>query len=60
MLRCGERIADLEATTARRGHRKVSPIICGWFAQQVMRWDDGVESNMYVLGIGCTLQSLVQ
>src|SRR6476661_8655556 len=52
-----ERIAELEATTARKGNRKVSLTISGWVAEQVMWFDDGVESNTYVSGIGRTLQS---
>ncbi len=52
-----ERIAELEATTARKGNRKVSLTISGWVAEQVMFWDDGVESNAYVIGTGATLAS---
>jgi hypothetical protein len=52
-----ERIAELEATTARKGNRKVSLTVSGWVAEQVMWWDDGVESNVYVGGIGTTLAS---
>ena len=52
-----ERIAELEATTARKGNRKVSLTISGWVAEQVLFWDDGVESNVYVTGIGATLNS---
>ena len=52
-----ERIAELEATTARKGNRKVSLTISGWVAEQVTWWDDGVESNAYVAGIGVTLSS---
>ncbi|MCB1519895.1 MAG: porin [Hyphomicrobiaceae bacterium] len=52
-----ERIAELEATTARKGNRKVSLTISGWVAEQVTYWDDGVESNVYVSGIGVTLSS---
>jgi len=52
-----ERIAELEATTARKGNRKVSLTVSGWVAEQVMWWDDGVESNVYVSGIGTTLAS---
>ncbi len=52
-----ERIAELEATTARKGNRKVSLTISGWVAEQVMYWDDGVEQNVYVGGIGTTLAS---
>ena len=47
-----ERIAELEATTARKGNRKVSLTISGWVAQQVLAWDDGVESNVYVTDTG--------
>jgi hypothetical protein len=52
-----ERIAELEATTARKGNRKVSLTISGWVAEEVMWWDDGAEQNMYVGGIGTTLGS---
>ena len=52
-----ERIAELEATTARKGNRKVSLTISGWVAEQVMWWDDGFESNVYVVGLGTTLGS---
>ena len=43
-----ERIAELEATTARKGNRKVSLTISGWVSQAVFLWDDGQESNAYV------------
>lgn len=52
-----ERIAELEATTARKGNRKVSLTISGWVGQQVMFWDDGTESNVYVHDLGTTLGS---
>ena len=52
-----ERIAELEATTARKGNRKVSLTISGWVAEQVMWWDDDYEQNVYVGGIGTTLAS---
>jgi hypothetical protein len=54
-----ERIAELEATTARKGNRKVSLTISGWVAEQVIWWDDDFtgESNLYVGGIGTTLSS---
>ncbi|MDO9382919.1 MAG: porin [Hyphomicrobiaceae bacterium] len=55
-----ERIAELEATTARKGNRKVSLTVSGWVAEQVMYWDDGEESNVYVGGIGATLASHVK
>jgi hypothetical protein len=43
-----ERVAELEATTVRKGNRKVSLELSGWVSQQVMFWDDGKESNVYV------------
>jgi len=43
-----ERIAELEATTARKGNRKVSLTISGWVNEALFFWDDGVESNVYV------------
>src|SRR5688572_18961647 len=52
-----ERIAELEATTARKGNRKVSLTVSGWVGEQVMWWDDGSESNVYVTGLGSTLAS---
>ncbi len=55
-----ERIAELEATTARKGNRKVSLTISGWVAEQVMYWDDGFEKNLYVTGLGTTLATNVK
>ncbi len=49
-----ERVAELEATAVRKGNRKVSLSISGFVAEQIMFWDDGVESNTYVLGTGPT------
>lgn len=43
-----ERIAELEATTARKGNRKVSLEIYGQVNQGVLWWDDGGESNVSV------------
>lgn len=47
-----ERVAELEATTARKGNRKVSLTVSGFVAQQVMFWDDGFEDNVYVTDTG--------
>jgi predicted porin len=44
-----ERIAELEATTARKGNRKVSLEIYGHVNQSIIWWDDGVEDNAYVV-----------
>ena len=43
-----ERVAELEATTARKGNRKVSLEISGHVSSQISFWDDGKESNVYV------------
>lgn len=42
-----ERIAELEATTARKGNRKVSLTVTGWVNEALFFWDDGVEKNVY-------------
>ncbi|MGH1406341.1 MAG: porin [Rhodomicrobiaceae bacterium] len=43
-----ERVATLEATTARKGNRKVSLTISGQVNQAIVIWDDGEESDAYV------------
>ncbi len=45
-----ERIAELEATTARKGNRKVSLAVTGYVNKAVLGWDDGFEDNAYVVG----------
>ncbi len=47
-----ERVAELEATTARKGNRKVSLTVSGFVAKQLLIWDDGHESNAYVTDTG--------
>lgn len=44
-----ERVAILEATTARKGNRKVSLKISGWVNQALLVWDDGHTSDAYVV-----------
>jgi hypothetical protein len=44
-----ERVAELEATTARKGNRKVSLTISGQVTTGVMAWDDGDQSDVYVV-----------
>lgn len=44
-----ERIAELEATTARKGNRKVSLTVYGQVNQALMFWDDGFEDNVYAV-----------
>lgn len=45
-----ERVAVLEATTARKGNRKVSLVISGQVNQILLFWDDGEDSDVYVTG----------
>lgn len=52
-----ERVAELEATTARKGTRKVSLTISGYIAQELTIWDDGGERNAYLHGMGPTQAS---
>jgi hypothetical protein len=42
-----ERVAELEATTARKGNRKMSLTITGQVHRIVLFWDDGYQSNTY-------------
>ncbi|MEQ8824682.1 MAG: hypothetical protein RIC14_09935 [Filomicrobium sp.] len=42
-----ERVAELEATTARKGNRKVSLTIYGQVNEAIGVWDDGFETNTY-------------
>ena len=44
-----ERVATLEATTARKGNRKVSLKIYGQVNQALLIWDDGQDSDAYVV-----------
>lgn len=44
-----ERIAELEATTARKGNRKVSLEVSGHINEALMIWDDGTDSDAYVV-----------
>jgi len=47
-----ERVAELEATTARKGTRNVTLTISGQISQQLLFWDDGNTSDVYVNGPG--------
>ena len=42
-----ERVAELEATTARKGNRKVSLTISGQVNKLIMHYNDGTSSNTY-------------
>jgi len=43
-----ERVAELEATTVRKGNRKVSLQISGYVSQHVLFWNDGTQKDMYI------------
>lgn len=45
-----ERIAELEATTARKGNRRVSLTVSGHVNKALLAWDDSFERNIYVVG----------
>src|SRR5438477_4669850 len=42
-----ERVAELEATTARKGNRKMSLTITGQVNRMIMAWDDGRDRGVY-------------
>ena len=44
-----ERVAELEATTVRKGNKKVSVQIYGKVNYATMWWDDGGEQNVYTV-----------
>ena len=44
-----ERIAELEATTVRKGNKKVSLTLYGQTNKAILFWDDGAEKNTYVV-----------
>ena len=43
-----ERVAELEATTVRKGNKKVKVELYGRVNRVVNFWDDGAEQNVYV------------
>ena len=45
-----DRVAELEATAARKGNRKVDVTVSGEIANALLFWDDGEESDVYVVG----------
>ena len=42
-----ERVAELEATTARKGNRKMSLTISGQVNRTIVWWDDGLSSKTF-------------
>ncbi len=55
-----ERVAELEATTVRKGNKKVSVTLSGWVVKDGMWWDDGEETNFYIGDKDTTLSSHFQ
>ena len=55
-----ERVAELEATTVRKGNKKVSVTLSGWVVKLGSWWDDGSETNFYVGDKDTTLSSHFQ
>lgn len=49
-----QRVAELEATSVRKGNRKVSVTLSGYVAQQITAWDDGRVGDLYLWGLGPT------
>lgn len=44
-----ERVAELEATTARKGNRVVSLQVYGQVNKALLIWDDGIDSDAFVV-----------
>jgi hypothetical protein len=47
-----ERVAELEATTVRKGNRRVSLTLSGQVTRQLMYWDDGDMADLYSVDQG--------
>ena len=47
-----ERVAELEATTVRKGNRRVSLSVSGWVSRQIMYWNDSHTSDVYSVDNG--------
>ena len=41
-----ERVAELEATTVRKGNKKVSVTLSGWVVKSMNFWDDGDDRQL--------------
>ncbi len=46
-----ERVAELEATTVRKGNRKVSVKLSGQVNRGILWWDDGEDSDVYFVDV---------
>jgi porin-like protein len=47
-----ERVAELEATTVRKGNRRVSLTLSGQVSRQLMYWNDGDADDLYSVDNG--------
>src|SRR5499426_860128 len=47
-----ERVAELEATTARKGNRRVSLTVSGWVMRSLLYWNDGEQEDLYSTDMG--------
>jgi hypothetical protein len=47
-----ERVAELEATTVRKGNRRVSLTVSGQVSRNLMYWDDGDMADLYSVDNG--------
>lgn len=46
-----ERVAELEATTVRKGNRKVSLKLSGQVNRAMLYWDDGTDDDVYFVDV---------
>jgi len=44
-----ERVAELEATTVRKGNSKVSLTVSGQVNRELLFWDNGVDDDVYIV-----------
>jgi hypothetical protein len=51
-----ERVAELEATTARKGNRRMSLTVSGQVTRSILYWNDGESSDVYA-GLESHVQS---
>src|SRR6185312_216581 len=54
-----QKIEELENTAAKNENRKISLTVQGKVAEEVLYWDDGKESNLYVTGMGTGAASYI-
>jgi hypothetical protein len=50
-----ERVAELEATTARKGNRRVSLTVSGWVNRALLYWNDGFQHDLYSVDMGLNM-----